>query len=59
MERIKFVLSSLVSLGWTGAKAQDEAPGLEDLDIASLLSEKEPNNPAHIVKSALNSKATG
>lgn len=56
---MKSVLFSLVSLGWRGAKARGEAPELEDPDIASLLSEKEPNNPAHIVKSALHSKATG
>lgn len=45
-------------MGWRGAKARGEAPGLEDPDIPSLFSEKETENPAHIVKSALNSKAT-
>lgn len=44
VERIKFVLFYLVSLGWRGAKARGEAPGLEDPDIASLLSDKESEN---------------
>lgn len=40
-----------------GGHSLSEAPGLEDPDIASLLSEEEPENLADIVKSALNSKA--
>lgn len=40
------------------AKARGEAPGLEDPGIASLSIEKEPENPAHMKKTALNSRPT-
>lgn len=47
METLKFLLFSLVSLGWRGAKARGEDPGQEDPDIASVLSERARESSSH------------